>query len=204
MTKRIIIYAVGVLVMAFGIAMAIKANIGVAPGSVLPYATSRLTPLSVGMCTTIFHIFFMLLQIAITRKPSLRLLFQLPMAFVFGFLIDIFLELLSLTIPGMAYSILLMIAALIVFSAGIRAIVGANILLMPPDAFAKAAGDIFGWPMSKAKLIFDIAVTLVAALLTLIIAGDAFLAIGIGTVICALGTGPAIKLFTKLMPFLDV
>jgi uncharacterized membrane protein YczE len=57
--------------------------------------------------------------------------------------------------------------------------------------------------MSKAKLVFDIIVTIVSALLTLIATGNAFLAVGVGTVICAIGTGPAIGFFTKVFPFFD-
>jgi len=203
LTKRIIIYLAGVLVMSVGIAMSIKADVGVAPGSVLPYATSKLTPLSVGLCTTIFHIFFMLVQLAITRKPTIIILFQLPLAWAFGFLLDVNLGFLSMSIQGLGYNILLLVAGMVVFSAGIRAIVGANLILMPPDALARTIGDKFGWTMSKSKLIFDIVVTLLAAVLTYFIAGNALLVVGIGTVICAIGTGPGIFLFTKLMPFLD-
>jgi uncharacterized membrane protein YczE len=58
--------------------------------------------------------------------------------------------------------------------------------------------------MARSKLVFDITVTALTALLTLFVVGDALLVIGIGTVICALGTGPMIGLYTKLFPFFDL
>ena len=189
--------------MAFGIAMAVRADIGVAPGSTISYAVSKLTPLTIGQCSSLFHLFCMLMQLAITRRPTLKLLFQFPMVYVFGLLLDVFYLLLNVDLPGMPARVILLLAGLFVFSLGIRIMVGADILLAPPDGLARTVGNKLGWPMSRAKLAFDIVVTVSAAVLTLIAAGNALLVIGVGTVICAIGTGPIIGLFTKLFPFFD-
>jgi len=204
MAIRITSYIIGMVIMAFGVALVIKVDIGVAPGSVIPYSVSKLTPLSVGMCSALFHIFCLLSQIAVTRRITFKLILQFPLAYVFGYMLDLFLALLSFELPGMVYRVLFCIAGLFIFSFGIRAVVGADILLAPPDGLARAIGNKLGWPMSKAKLAFDIAVTVIALLLTLALAGNAFLAVNIGTLICAAGTGPIIGLFTKLFPFLDM
>ena len=204
LVKRSAVYSAGLLLMAFGIAMTVRADIGVAPGGVLAFTASKLTPLSIGMSTSVFHIFFMFVQLAIARKPSLSLLFQFPLAYAFGFLIDVFYGLLNIQSSGLVHDIILLTSGVVVISLGIRAIVGADILLMPPDALALTVGEIFGWQMSKSKLAFDIVMTFLAAAITLIAVGDAFLSVGIGTVICAAVTGPIISLFTKLLPFLDV
>jgi uncharacterized membrane protein YczE len=204
LSKRIISYLIGLVVMAFGISLAIRADIGVAPGSTIAYAVSKLTPLTIGQCSSLFHVFCMLVQLVITRKPTIKLLFQFPLAYAFGLLIDLFYMLLDFSIPGMVFRVLILLAGLIGFSLGIRIIVGADILLAPPDGLAQTAGRLFGWPMSKSKLAFDITVTVIAALLTLLAAGDAFLVVGVGTVICAIATGPIIGLFTKLFPFFDM
>lgn len=201
--KRISTYVIGVLVMSFGVAMSVRANIGVAPGSMIPYAASVLSPLTYGQCTSIFHVLCMLLQLAITRKISLQLALQFPMAYVVGLILDIFCKLLDFGINDMWFRVVFLIAGMVIFSLGIRMMVGANILVAPADGLALALGKKFGWPMSKAKLIFDIIVTIFTALLTLALAGDLFIAVGVGSVICTIGTGPIIGLFTKLLPFLD-
>ena len=204
MSKRIPLYIAGLVVMAFGIAMAIKADIGVAPGSVIAYSVSLLTPLTVGMCSSLFHIFCVLLQALIKRRFSPLLLLQFPLAYAFGFMLDSFLRLMDFGLPGMLQRYLLLIAGLFIFSLGIRAVVGADIILAPPDGLARALGDLMGAPISRGKLLFDILVTVIGLVLTLIFTGNAFLAVNWGTVICAAGTGPIIGLFTKLFPSLDI
>jgi len=201
---RLTYYFLGLIIMAVGISMTIRADIGVAPGGVLPFAVSKLTPLRVGLCISIFQILCVLVQFSITRRATLKLALQLLMAYVFGLLIDIFYVLFNVELSIMSFRILLLLAGLFIFSFGIRIIIGAAILLVPPDALAFTIGDKFGWAKSRAKLVFDVAVTFAAALLTLTVAGNAFLTVGIGTVICAIGTGPIIALFTKLFPFFDV
>ena len=202
--NRIVSYLFGLVVMAFGISMAIRADIGVAPGSTIPYAVSKLSPLTIGQCSSLFHIFCMLAQLAITRKPSLKLVFQFPLAYAFGLLIDAFYLLLDVSLAGIPVRVMFLLAGLVVFSLGIRVIVGADVLLAPPDGLAQALGNIFGWPMSKSKLAFDIVVTVLTAILTLITLGDLFVVVSAGTVICAIGTGPLIGLYTKLFPFFDI
>jgi len=204
MALRIVYYIIGTVVMAFGVALSIRAEIGVAPGTVIAAAAAELTPLTIGQSTACFNVFCVLVQIAITRRPTLNHAFQFPMAYVFGFILDIFYDMLELALPNIFYSLLYLVIGIIIFSIGIRILVGANILMTPPDALAKSMGASFGWPMSKAKLIFDIAVTVIAALLTFILVGNPLLVVGIGTLLCALATGPLIGLFTKLFPFFDV
>ena len=203
MAKRIPLYIMGLITMAFGIAVVIKVDIGVAPGSAVPYSVSLLTPLTVGMCSSLFQIFCMLAQLALTRKFSPKLILQFPLAYIFGALLDAFLWLLKFETPALPYRILLTVAGLFVFSFGIRAIVGSDLIIAPTDGLARTLGEKLGWPMSKGKLLFDIIVTVTAALLTFFLAGNAFLAVNIGTVICAAGTGPIIGLFTKLFPSFD-
>ena len=203
-TKKVVIYVLGIIVMTFGISMSIRASIGVAPGSAIPYSVSLITPLTIGLSASLFHIFCVILQLAVTRRFSLQVALQLPMAYIFGFLIDLFYDMLEMEFVNLAHNILILTLAMFIFSLGIRAIVGANLLLAPPDGLAQTLGKMVGWPMSKAKLAFDIVVTAAAALLTFIVTGNPLLVIGIGTVICAIGTGPIIGLFTKLLPFLDV
>ena len=198
-TGRIALYTAGVVIMAFGISAVIRADIGIAPGGVIPIAVSKLTPLTVGLCIAMFHAFCAVMQLVITRKLTLKLVLQLPMAYVFGFLIDRFCELLEFPLNGFGYKILLLLGGLMVLSLGIRIIVGVDLMLSPPDGLAFVAGDKLGWSKSKSKLIFDVVVTVIAAALTLVLAGDAFLSVGIGTVICAAGTGPIIGLYTKLI-----
>ena len=203
-TKRLAVYIFGVILMSIGVAFVIQAGIGVAPGSVISYAASKLTIFSVGICTSIFYVLCVLIQFSVIRRLTANLVLQLPITIVFGQLIDLFLWLLPITPDNLFLAILLLCAGNLLFSLGIRAIAGANLVLMPPDNMARTVGAMLGWSLAKAKLIFDIIFTTTAALMMFGFSGDVFSVVGIGTIICAIGTGPSIGLFTKLMPFLDV
>ena len=202
--KSITIFLSGLVVMAFGIALAIKVDIGVAPGSVIAYSVSKLLPLSVGVLSSMFHILCLLIQLLLTRRITVKLLLQFPLAYVFGFLLDFFLGFMTFELPGMAMRVILLILALPVFSLGIRAIVGSGFLILPTDGLAQTMGEKLNLPMSKGKLLFDVIVTAIGVVMMLIFTGNAFLTVNVGTVICAIGTGPFIGLFTKLFPFLGV
>ena len=201
--RRFIFYLLGTVALALGIAMAVRADIGVAPASTIAHALSKLTPLTIGRSTSLYYVLCMLLQIIIAHRITLKIILQLPVAYLFGLLIDFFYELLSFPLPGILYRGLLLLASLVISSLGIRIMVGANILLAPSDGVAQAIGTAFGWPMSKAKLVFDIAITAFTAILTLIAVGDVFFVVSVGTVIFAIGSGPLIGFFTKVFPFFD-
>ena len=202
--KRVALFISGLITMAFGVALAVKADIGVAPGSVIPYSVSLLVPLSVGMCSTLFHALCGLIQLIMNRRVTLKLILQFPIAYVFGFLLDFFLGFMTFDLHSIVFRIIFILAAIFTFSYGLRAIVGANVLIMPPDGLTWAVGNKLNWPMSKSKLVYDIIVTVIGILIMWIFAGNAFLSVNIGTVICAVGTGPVIGLYTKLLPSLDM
>lgn len=60
--------AVGLAVMAFGVAFSIAGALGTSPISSVPYVTSCISGLSVGTTTIIMNCIFVLIQIAILRR----------------------------------------------------------------------------------------------------------------------------------------
>jgi len=71
MKKRILIYVGGVMVMAFGIALLAKSNLGNSPISSVPFVLSLITPFTFGTMTMAFHILCIVFQVVIWRKISL-------------------------------------------------------------------------------------------------------------------------------------
>ena len=88
--KRIFLLCLGLTVMAFGVALSIKAALGTSPISSVPYVTSVISGLSVGTTTIIMNFLFVLLQIAILRKQyDWFQLLQFPAAILFGTMIAV-------------------------------------------------------------------------------------------------------------------
>ena len=66
--KRIVMFCLGLIVMAFGVAFSITAALGTSPISSVPYVTGAISGLSVGTTTIIMNAIFVLIQIAILRS----------------------------------------------------------------------------------------------------------------------------------------
>ena len=87
--KRYGMLCVGLLIMSFGIACSIKAELGTSPVSSLPFVLSQFTPLSVGIASVLVNATLILLQILLLRRQYDPIqLIQLPVALAFGFLTD--------------------------------------------------------------------------------------------------------------------
>ena len=87
--KRYVMLCVGLLIVAFGVAFSILADLGTSPISCPPYVASMLCPLTVGEATIVMHCIFILIQMALLRKNYEWVqLMQLPVAFVFGYMTD--------------------------------------------------------------------------------------------------------------------
>lgn len=87
---RCVCLAVGLAVMAFGVAFSITAALGTSPISSVPYVTSCISGLTVGTTTIIMNCIFVLIQILILRKRYQWFqLLQIPAAILFGLMIDV-------------------------------------------------------------------------------------------------------------------
>lgn len=108
-------------VMALGVACSIQADLGTSPISSLPYAVSLFTPLTVGTVTIAMHCTFVLIQILLLRRQydPVQLL-QLPVAIVFGYLIDFAVWLLRFLQPTVYWQqVLLCLIGIILVGVGI-------------------------------------------------------------------------------------
>ena len=88
--KRLFIYCLGLFIMAFGVSLSVKSNLGVSPVNSIPKVLSEIfTQLSMGTWTTIIFCLFILIQFLILRrsfKPQSFL--QILCSFLFGFFVD--------------------------------------------------------------------------------------------------------------------
>ena len=93
---RILVLLTGLFCIAFGVALTTKSDLGVAPSAAIPYVLCQITPLSMGVWTTVINIFMVLLQILLLRKNFQPIqLLQLIIVFIFGYFTDWTLSLLD-------------------------------------------------------------------------------------------------------------
>jgi len=193
---RIILFIFGLYGMGLGVAFSIVANLGTTPISSIPYVLSVVTPFSVDAMTFVMNIVFVLSQIVILKlefKPWQLL--QIPALILFSVFIDFNIWLLSGITPEpyiLALGLTLVGCAILGFS--IALMLFADILMMPGDSLARAIAKVTKKDFSKIKIIFDISMVAIAAIISLIFL-HTVVGIREGTLIAAISIGLIVKFF---------
>lgn len=132
-TKRIIVYIVGLFILALGLTLNTKANLGVSPIISVPYSISQITGLNFGDLTFIEYALFVFVEIMIhfsekNKKKIVADLLQLPLSLVFTRFLNIF----SACIPtSNKFLVQLLILALAIICTGVGAAMSLSMQFVP-------------------------------------------------------------------------
>ena len=213
---RIAVYVLGLLVLAFGVAIAINANLGVSPVASLPFISSLIlydTPgiwTTVGMLTTIMNTFFILLQVVIQRKEFKWInLTQILFSTIFGFFVDFTLWVLSdFTLPTYFGRLAMLIISIILIAGGIVLFMGAKLVPLPTEGFCLVvAQKLKNGKFHIVKMIFDCSLVVISVVISLIFL-NSIQGVREGTIISALAIGKIIpymrKLFKPILKLVEV
>ena len=86
--KRLLIYCLGLFLIAMGISISAKSSLGVSPVNSIPYTVCLLTGIEQGFCTTVFFILLIFMQYLISPKTFSPFAFlQIICSFVFGWFV---------------------------------------------------------------------------------------------------------------------
>lgn len=200
LTDKIIKLVLGTLIISLGIAMQIKADIGVSPISSLPYVISLSTPnVTVGNWLLIWNSAFTFLQWLVLGKAFKKIyLLQIPLAFLIGYGTD-FSKILLTELPVETYGarLLCSLTGVAVTSFGGFLTVSANLLMNGPEAFVNAIAVTKKMEFSYLKVAFDIALILIAAIVSFGLY-HSLAGIREGTVLSAVLTGLFVRLNKKI------
>ena len=204
LAARLGIYLVGLIVLAFGITLAVNSNLGVSPVTSLPYVVSQVLHVTLGTCTILVYTCYIFLQMILKGgKFQPALLLQLVFSTVFGYLVDGTKLLLGDFLPTTYFGQLAMLAASIVLIGfSLVLYIDVNIAPMPPEGLVTCIADKLGKPFPKIKTLFDCASVLAGLTLCFLFLGKV---VGIreGTIITALLVGKLTGFFRKLLtPFI--
>ena len=197
-TKRIIVYIVGLFILALGLTLNTKANLGVSPIISVPYSISQITGLNFGDLTFIEYVVFVFIQIWIhlSEKNKTRIisdLLQLPLSLIFTRLLNIF----SAYIPTSdQFGVQLLILAMAIICTGVGAAMSLSMQFVPNpgDGIVQTLAGKFNKSVGLTKNMLDCLCLCVTLCIGLTFA-HTILGIGIGTVIAVLGVGRVIALF---------
>lgn len=204
MLKRIIAFIIGLFVMAVGVALSVKANLGVSPISCIPYVYSLKLNFTLGELTIAMNILFIVAQILILRRNySLLQLAQLPAITVFGFCIDFSLYLLSgVDASSYALQVFWCLLSCVTIAFGVFLVVKANLTYLPGDGLAVVIADTFKKEFGKLKVCFDSSMVVIGVMSSFVLINK-LAGIREGTIAAALLVGYLVKMFNKKLPAID-
>ncbi len=200
--KRYILFILCLFFMGIGVALTKHGELGVSPiSSVANVISIKFSFLSFGTWLTISNCVLLLGQVILLRKNFMPFqLLQIPLSFLFGYFTDFGLYLASF-IPNDIYivKLLLVIFGIVVLGFGITLGVIANVILNSGEAFVKALSDVLHKDFSNVKIAFDISWVALSIVLSLIFFNGSMVGTREGTVISAVFTGVAVKLWLKFI-----
>lgn len=199
-------YAAGLVLLALGTAFMTVADFGVsmvtAPAYILHLALSpSLKFLSFGMATYLFEGLLLLLMCVIIRRFRLSYLLSFVTAMLFGFLLDLALDVVSL-IPAThtAVRIALFVGGVPVCALAVALMFRTYFSPEVYELFVKEIATRYRFSISRFKTVYDCSSFAIAVILSFCFFGRwQFRGIGVGTVLCALVNGFLIGLFGRLL-----
>jgi len=199
MIRRIIVYLIGLMTLAFGTTFTIKSDLGVSPVSSLPFVLSQVTLLNIGLMSALFFTTLVMLQIAILGRGFKWLnLIQLPIVFVFGYFLDFAVWLMyGVQFPTYFGQLGMLVIGIILIALGIVLMICARIIVLPPEALCQALEQRFERvKFHKAKMVMDCAIVVLSISISLIFLRE-LVGVREGTVISAIVIGKIIPYIKK-------
>jgi Predicted membrane protein len=202
--KRCIVLVIGLFIMAIGVALSIKANLGTSPVSCVPYIYSLAFPITVGVLSIIVNVLIILLQIVVLRKEyQLIQLVQLPVALIFGFFIDFAMLLLSgLQSSNYIYQWILCLLSCVIIAFGVFLEVKANVTYLAGEGLSIAISKAFNKEFGKAKVGVDASLVIIGVASSFILL-HRLEGIREGTIAAALLVGTIARFYNKNFKFID-
>lgn len=196
MPERIVTYIIGVFIQCFGIVLCVKCRLGISPINSIPYVVSKIIPLTLGVLSIFFYLINIVIQLILSEKkyyPSILL--QLPISFLFGFVID-FWDAILPDATNIFTQILFLCGSIFFTAFGIMVLVAMKLVLDPPTGTIQAVSHVTFRPIGSVKGIYDCVCVIVSALIGFI-GTHHLVGFGVATIISALFVGKVLSLLQK-------
>ena len=200
------VYVVGLFIMAFGVSLSLKSNLGVSPVNSLPNEISLVANsfginLSLGNAVIIIFSCYVLVQILIKRRrfPLIDLT-QVIFSVIFGYFTN-FTGLLtnaSSYLTSLPLRLLFMAVSMVFIAFGVSIYMNAKLVNMPMEGMTLAISEQLGKPFARVKVVVDCSTVILALVLSLVFL-HGIEGVGVGTVLAAVCVGLLVKPIQKLV-----
>ena len=203
-----LVYISGLCILALGLTLSTKADLGVSPIIAVSFCVSKLTGARFGDMTFLLYASFVIIEMVLHLIPGRRCpadrkkailadALQLPLSYVFTMLLNV----LSSWIQApdtMALRIAVMLASVILVGIGAALSLDMRLVANPGDGLVQAVSDRTGIELGLAKNIVDITCVTLTCILSMVVS-HSIIGVGPGTLIAMLGIGRVIALVNRLL-----
>lgn len=204
--RRYLTFGVSLFIIACGISIITRSNLGTSPITSVPYVASLNTPVSLGTYFFLFTVVLICMQLLLLGKKGIlerkvELLMQFPVAFVLSLFTDLAMWMTSGFIPEMyGVKILSLVVGCMVLALGICLEVMADVTMISAEYTIQFATLRFKKDFGSIKICFDVTLVLIAIACSWALSGR-IEGVREGTVIAALITGPFVRMIMpRLLP----
>ena len=204
---RVLVYISGLCILALGLTLSTKADLGVSPIIAVSFCISKITGARFGDMTFLLYASFVVIEILLHLMPGMRRpadrkkailadVLQLPLNYFFTMLLN----LLSAWIPAaetMAARAAVLLISVILVGTGAALGLDMRLIANPGDGLVQAVSDRTGIDLGLSKNIVDITCVTITSILSMTVS-HRILGVGIGTLIAMVGIGRVIAFVNKL------
>ena len=163
---RLGIYITGIILVSLGIVLCVKCELGVSPISSVPYVLGYVTPLTFGTLTMLFNFYNSMKQYVLeTKLVNIKVLLQVPVALLFGIIIDFFKSMMSFNVENLMFKILLMIMSIVFTALGMHLMLSMQLVQNPPDGTVNILAGLLNKNIGTVKIFYDILMVAISVIL---------------------------------------
>ena len=191
--KRVLLYVFSLVVLALGITLNTKTQLGVSCIVSVPYCVSQLLALPLGLTTFVYYLLLIGLQKLLLRGDFHPLQY---LQIIASLLTSLFIQGWDMLLPLFSplwLRILALVAGIVITGIGASLSLALDIVPNPADGLAHAVGKKLRRDVGLGKNVIDLISIAIAAALGLLLTGRV-LGIGIGTLCAMLLTGRVMSL----------
>ena len=224
---KLIVYLIGLLIIAVGINVSKLSGLGISPVSSIPGVLSKSFDISLGSMVIVVYCALVLAQLIVLRKKfRAKNILGVPVAIIFGLMVDfvgiahfkptlagidigIKAEfdglMMGLKAPeGYPMQLLYLLASIVIIGIGVFIYLKPKLVPMPAEGLAGAISEVSGKAFGNCKTFVDVGMITVALVLQIILLGGfksftgANAVVREGTVLSAICVGQVVKFLNKI------
>jgi len=198
---QVVVYCIGLFILAIGIAFAINSDLGISPVNSVPFAVHLVSGINMGTAVTLFFLLLIGLQAALLRRQFKPIeLTQIIFSTIFGFFVDFAIFIVGvLAFPTYAGQLAMLAISIVLIAIGVSMYLEAKLISLPAEGIILAV--IQKYPrhtFTRVKVVFDCVLVVIAVAITLVFLRGIY-GIREGTIISAIFLGKAIYYARKVV-----